>query len=92
LKDAAKPLKFLEGLGMPADMLPISDATAFDRLKKLVDAEGPHLADPDWMGMLAGLGIVQAEPFQPDERRRLLSEPGVWANTSHRRRVGPHAD
>ena len=47
------------------NMLPISNATAFDQLKKLVDTEGPHLADPDWMGMLAGLGIVKGEPFGP---------------------------
>ena len=35
-----------------------------------MDAEGPHLADPDWMGMLAGLGIVKGQPFAPDERTR----------------------
>ena len=57
-------MKFPDASGVPANMLPISDATAFDQLKKLVDAEGPHLADPDWMGMLAGLGIVKGEPFQ----------------------------
>jgi len=51
-------MKFPDASGVPVNMLPISDATAFDELKKLVDAEGPHLADPDWMGMLAGLLIV----------------------------------
>jgi hypothetical protein len=70
LKGQAKPMKFPDASGVPANMLPISDATAFDQLKKLVDTEGPHLADPDWMGMLAGLGIVKGEPFQPDERMR----------------------
>ena len=63
-------MKFPDASGVPANMLPTSDATAFDQLKLLVDAEGPHLADPDWMGMLAGLGIVKGEPFQPDERTR----------------------
>ena len=70
LKGEARPMKFPDGSGVPVNMLPISDATAFDQLKKLVDAEGPHLADPDWMGMLAGLGIVKGEPFEPDERTR----------------------
>ena len=55
-------MTFPDASGVPVNMLPISDATAFDELKKLVDAEGPHLADPDWMGMLAGLGIVKGEP------------------------------
>ena len=70
LKGDAKPMKFPDASGVPANMLPSSDATAFDQLKKLLDAEGPHLADPDWMGMLAGLGIVKGEPFQPDARTR----------------------
>ena len=70
LHGEARPMQFPDASGVPANMLPISDASAFDALKKLVDAEGPHLADPDWMGMLAGLGIVKGEPFQPDERMR----------------------
>jgi len=68
LKGEAKPMEFPDASGVPANMLPISDATAFDQLKQLVDAEGPHLADPDWMGMLAGLGIAKGEPFAPDDR------------------------
>jgi hypothetical protein len=63
----AKPMQFPDGSGVPANMLPPSDLSAFEQLKKLVDSEGPHLADPDWMGMLAGLGIIKGEPFQPDE-------------------------
>jgi hypothetical protein len=70
LKGDAKPMVFPDASGVAVNMLPASDATAFDELKKLVDAEGPHLADPDWMGMLAGLGIVKGEPFLPDERAR----------------------
>ncbi len=46
LKGEAKPMKFPDASGVPANMLPISDATAFDQLKKLVDAEGPQLGRP----------------------------------------------
>ena len=70
LQGEAKPMQFPDASGVPVDMLPLRDAIAFDYLKQLVDAEGSHLADPDWMGMLAGLGIVKGEPFQPDERTR----------------------
>ena len=70
LKGQARPMQFPDASGVPANMLPISGATAFEELKKLLDAEGPHLADPDWKGRLAGLGIVQGEPFRPDERPR----------------------
>jgi hypothetical protein len=70
LQGEAKPMKFPDASGAPVDMLPPRDAIAFDHLKQLVDAEGPHLADPDWMGMLAGLGIVKGETFEPDARTR----------------------
>jgi len=45
-------------------------ATAFDQLKLLVDSEGLHLADPDWLGMLTSIGIVKGQPFNPDEHVR----------------------
>ncbi|WP_088894930.1 DUF1254 domain-containing protein [Leptolyngbya ohadii] len=70
LQGEAKPMQFPDASGVPVDMLPLRDAIAFDYLKQLVDAEGPHLADPDWMGMLAGLGIIKGQPFQPDEHTR----------------------
>jgi hypothetical protein len=54
------------------DMLPRTDATAFQQLKYLVDTEGSSLADLDWMGMLAGLGIVKGKPFKPDARTETI--------------------
>src|SRR6516165_11369915 len=69
-KDAAKPMKFPDASGVPVNMLPIRDGTAFDQLKLLVDSEGTNLADPDWLGMLAALGIVKGQPFQPDAHTR----------------------
>jgi len=79
-------MKFPDASGVPANMLPISDATAFEQLKKLVDAEGLHLVDPDWMTMLAGLGIVRGEPFKPDERTRgILDRAANSKNSSPRR-------
>ena len=50
-------MKFPDASGVPANMLPHSDATAFDQLKYLVDSEGANLADSDGLGMLATLGI-----------------------------------
>jgi hypothetical protein len=53
-------------------MLPISDGTAFDELKKLVDSEGTALADPDSLGLLASIGIAKGRPFAPDARSRAI--------------------
>jgi hypothetical protein len=62
----AKPMTFPDASGVPANMLPISDGSAFDQLKLLVDKEGDSLAGPDWLGMLAAIGIVKGQPFNPD--------------------------
>ncbi len=66
----AMPMKFPNASGVPVNMLPISDGSAFDQLKKLVDSEGDNLAGPDWLGMLAAIGIVKGQPFTPDARTR----------------------
>jgi hypothetical protein len=37
-------MKFPDASGVPANMLPLSDSSAFDQLKLLVDSEGANLA------------------------------------------------
>jgi hypothetical protein len=69
---SVKPMQFPDASGVPANMLPVSDAGAFDQLKALIDSEGPQLADPDWLGMLAAIGIVQGQPFNPDPAGRAI--------------------
>jgi hypothetical protein len=69
-KAGAKPMQFPDASGVPANMLPISDGSAFDQLKQLVDSEGANLADSDWLGMLAAIGIVKGQPFNPNARTR----------------------
>jgi hypothetical protein len=71
-KDSAKPMKFPDASGVPANMLPVSDSTAFDQLKWLVDNEGTNLADADWLGMLVTIGIVKGQPFSPDAHTRAI--------------------
>ena len=68
----AKPMQYPDASGVAVNMLPISDAGGFDQLKQLVDREEDNLADPDWRGMLAALGIVKGQPFNPDTRTRAI--------------------
>ena len=68
----AEPMTFPDASGVPANMLPISDGSAFDQLKLLVDREGDNLAGPDWLGMLAAVGIVKGQPFTPDANARTI--------------------
>jgi hypothetical protein len=69
-KDGAKPMMFPDASGVPVNMLPISDGSAFDHLKALIDREGTHLAESDSLGALAAIGIVKGQPFQPDAHTR----------------------
>jgi hypothetical protein len=66
----AEPMKFPDASGVSVNMLPISDGSAFDQLKLLVEREGDNLAGPDWLGMLAAIGIVKGQPFTPDANTR----------------------
>ncbi len=72
---SAKPMKFPDASGVPVNMLPISDASAFDQLKLLLDKEGASLADPGRLGDLATIGIVKGQPFTPDAHiRKILDQ------------------
>jgi hypothetical protein len=65
-------MTFPDASGVPANMLPISDGSAFDQLKLLVDRESDNLSGPDWLGMLAAIGIVKGQPFTPDANTRTI--------------------
>ena len=71
-KAGAKAMRFPDASGVPVDMLPRSDATAFDQLKALIDGEPDSVADADWLGMLAEIGISKGKPFAPDARTRAI--------------------
>jgi hypothetical protein len=74
LADAAgaKAMEFPDASGVPVNMLPASDASAFDQLKMLVDSEVAEIADPAWRGMLASIGIEKGKPFAPDDDARAI--------------------
>jgi hypothetical protein len=71
-KATAKAMVFPDASGVAANMLPISDGSAFDQLKQLVDSEGANLAGSDWLGMLASIGIIKDQPFNPDAHTRQI--------------------
>jgi hypothetical protein len=84
----AKPMKFPDASGVPVNMLPISDGNAFDQLKQLVDTEGDSLAGPDWLGMLAAIGIVKGKPFAPDAHAREILDQAAKTGYKTSRVIG----
>jgi hypothetical protein len=84
----AKPMKFPDASGIPVNMLPISDGSAFEQLKLLVDREGDNLAGPDWLGMLAAIGIVKGKPFTPDAHAKEILDRAAKAAYKMSRVIG----
>ena len=87
-KATARAMQFPDASGVPANMLPRYDATAFDQLKQLLDSEGPHLADADSLGLLASIGIAQGRPFAPDADTRSILEQAARTGYKMSRVVG----
>lgn len=83
-----RPMQFPDASGVPVNMLPASNASAFDQLKALVDSEGANLADPDWLGMLAAIGIVKGQPFNPDAPTRAMLDQAARTGYKMSRVVG----
>jgi hypothetical protein len=85
---SAKPMKFPDASGVAVNMLPISNGSAFDQLKRLVDSEGDNLAGPDWRGMLAAIGIVKGQPFTPDAHAQEILDRAAKTGYEMSRVVG----
>lgn len=83
-----KPMKFPNASGVPANMLPRYTLKAFEQLKWLVDNEGKNLADPDGMGLLANIGLVQGVPFEPDKQMQSLLDAAATAAYKMSRAIG----
>jgi hypothetical protein len=68
----AKPMWFPDGSGVPADLLFPRDIGYFEMLARFIDHEYVDPAELDMRGMLATLGIVKGQPFDPDDRTRTI--------------------
>jgi hypothetical protein len=83
-----KPMKFPNASGVPANMLPRSDASAFEQLKWLVDHEGESLASGDGLGLLANAGIIAGRPFKPDAGTRAMLDAAAKTAYNMSRVIG----
>lgn len=83
-----KPMEFPNASGVPANLLPRSDITAFEQLKWLLDREGENLAGPDGLGILANIGLIEGEPFSPAPRTREILDDAAEAAYKMSRVIG----
>jgi hypothetical protein len=83
-----KPMEFPNASGVPANMLPRTTAEAFEQLKWLVDHEGRNLAGPDGLGILASVGLVEGQPFEPGDATRALLDAAATTAYKMSRVIG----
>ncbi len=78
----AKPMQFPDASKTPVNMLYPIDGSAFDMLARFVEREYVDPADADMRGMLASIGIVKGQPFNPDAHTREILDNA--ARTAYR--------
>jgi hypothetical protein len=71
-ESSAKAMAFPDASGVPVNMLYPKDGSAFEMLSRFINSEYVDPQDMEMRGMLAALGIVKGQTFQPDDHTRTL--------------------
>ena len=72
-----KPMQFPNGSGKDIDMMYPVDNTYWTKLKTFVDYEPISAIDPELRGVLASIGIVKGQPFEPTAEQQELLKKAV---------------
>lgn len=72
-----KPMQFPNGSGKDINMMYPVDNSYWTKLKALVDYEPVSAIDPELRGVLASIGIVKGQPFNPNEKQQALLKKAV---------------
>jgi hypothetical protein len=72
-----KPMEFPNGSGKHVNMMYPVDDTYWTKLKEFVDYEPVSAIDPELRGVLASIGIVKGQPFQPTDKQKELLQKAV---------------
>ena len=71
-KDGAPAMVFPNASQKPANMLVTHDISYFENLKRFIDYEPVDREDFAMRGMMATLGIIKGQPWNPDERMKAI--------------------
>lgn len=72
-----EPMEFPNASGKRINMMYPTDSTYWDKLKAFVDYEPIAAIAPEIRGVLAAIGIIKGEPFEPTDRQKELLEKAV---------------
>ena len=68
---------YINGNGLGLNSLPPEDGSVFEMLNELIQYELKALYGAEQLGRLASLGIIQGQPFNPDERMKKIFDQGA---------------
>jgi hypothetical protein len=72
-----KPMQFPDGIGKRINMMYPVDNSFWTKLKTFVDYEPVSAIDPELRGVLASIGIIKGQPFNPNQRQQELLQKAV---------------
>jgi len=72
-----KPMEFPNGSGKRIDMMYPTDFAYWEKLKKFVDYEPVEAIVPELRGVLASIGIIKNQPFEPTTNQKKLLDKAV---------------
>jgi len=72
-----KPMQFPNGSGKRVNMMYPVDNAFWTKLKVFVDYEPVSAIDPELRGVLASIGIIKGQPFNPNKQQQELLQKAV---------------
>jgi len=72
-----KPMQFPNGSGKSLNMMYPVDNSYWTKLKTFVDYEPVSAIDPELRGVLASIGIIKGQPFNPTPKQQELLKKAV---------------
>jgi hypothetical protein len=72
-----KPMEFPDASGKRINMMYPIDNQYWTKLKEFVDYEPVESIEPETRGVLASIGIIKGQPFEPSQRQRAMLQKAV---------------
>ena len=77
--------KFINGSGLYFNTIHSVTYEYYEEINTVIQAEPSESADPEILGLLASIGIVKGQPFNPNERmKKILTEAAAVGNATAR--------
>jgi hypothetical protein len=84
-KENPPQMEFLNGSKKSFNTIHANDFHFYEEIHALIQEESMEMLDPETRGLLAAIGIVKGQPFDPDARmKRLLTEAVAIGNATAR--------